>query len=151
MVQAYPGKMTGSNLRKQIDGSHKIPSDQVSTDVLKVSVMLNKLTGHHINVVQSQGAVIESDKKKYIYDLTTLKGYLTEKYTAPLTVPSLAGISGKSGILMVETSDGSGSAVGLWDGNKMYEMSSLQSNVVKKVYLWMSLSGGERFDLIWFE
>ena len=147
-MQAYPGKMTGSDLSKQIDGSHNIPSDQVSTDVLKVSMMLNKLTGHHINVVQSQGAVIESGNTKYIYDLTTLKGYLTEKYTAPLTVPSLAEISDKSGILMVETSDGSGSAVGLWDGSKMYEMSSLQSNVVKKVYLWMSLSGGERFDLI---
>ena len=147
MVRAYPGKTTVSNLRKQIDGSHSIPSDQAAADALEVSIMLNKMTGHHINLVQAQGAVIESGKKKYIYDLATLKSYLTEKYTAPVTGTSMAGISGKSGILMVETSDGSGGAVGLWDGSKMYATTdrNLQWNIVKKVYLWMSPSGGRCF------
>lgn len=74
----------------------------------------------------------------YIYDLAVLRSNLMHRYKAPVTATSVSAFRGKSGILMVETSDGSGGSVGLWDGIKMHETtdSSDHTNAVRKAYLW---------------
>ena len=144
-MKAYPGQLRESDLRKQIGGSLQIPTGRAATEALRLSMMLNKMAGHHITLPQAKGAVIGRDKKVYIHDLTALKKYLTQKYKAPETTTSVSTLSGKRGILILDPSDGSVGSVGLWDGSKMHQTPdhSRQPNVAMN--LWTPLKGGECF------
>ena len=135
-MKAYPGKIKESDLRRQISGSLQIPTGRAATEALRLSMMLNKMAGHHITLTQAKGAVIGRDKKVYIHDLTALKTYLTQKYKAPETATSMSVFSGKRGILILDPSDGNVGSVGLWDGSKMHEIPDRQTSVTKKAYMW---------------
>ena len=136
--------MKESDLRQQIGGSLQIPTGRAATEALRLSMMLNKMDGHHITLTQAKGAVIGRDKKVYIHDVATLKSYLTQKYGAPETATSVSALRWKRGILVLDPSDGVGS-VGLWNGSKMHQMPdhSRQPNVAMN--LW-TLPNSECFN-----
>ena len=138
LVAAYPGDrakggvISGADMRSKLAGNRIIDQSQRAIDSLRISAMLNKMFGHRIPMTETQNSVIR-DGRVYIYDLATLKNYLTTKYNAPLSE-----VSDKSGILMLETSDGNGLSVGLWDGRKMHQIADRSGQSGVKRYLWQT-------------
>ena len=161
LVATYPGDtslgglISGDDLRKKLTGNLKLKdvTTLAATDCLRVSYMLNKLDGHHIPKTQSQGALIGTDHRVYIYDLAALKTYLTTTYKdPPQTAPSAAAFKDQRGVMMLDVSqsDGSAGSVGLWDGSKMHQITDHTKSVGtvtfwttkgKVVSLCFSLSG----------
>ena len=138
LVAAYPGDrakggvISGADMRSKLAGNRIIDQSQRAIDSLRISAMLNKMFGHRIPMTETKNSVIR-DGRVYIYDLATLKSYLTTKYNAPLSE-----VSDKSGILMLETSDGNGLSVGLWDGRKMHQIADRSGQSGVKRYLWQT-------------
>ena len=143
LTAAYPGDSghggaySEPDLTTEIAGNRRVDTRQATTDAVRLSFALNKMYGHNIPKSHSTNSIIGRNTKVYIYQLAGLKSYLTEKYGEPVTVASMAELTGKSGIAMMEVPlvDGSEGSVGLWDGSKMHQISD-HSRRAKKVYFW---------------
>ena len=130
-------------MRKKLLGNRKLTlvKTLAATDGLRMSYMLNQLTGYHIPKTQSQGAFIGTDNKVYIYNPTALKTYLTKTYKddLPQTAASATAFKGQRGIMILDVSqvDGSAGSVGLWDGSKMHQINDYTTSaLVRAVTFW---------------
>ena len=103
------------------------------TDALRISLALSQMG--HLIPGQASGTISDPDGNNYIYDTEIMDSYLKHQYGFPIVTTDKNDISRNQGILITEFS--SYKLVGLWNGEKQYQMLDNTGNA-QKLKLWVT-------------